>query len=1835
LIHKKILMLLAATFVAMILCSQTVSATTVVQYMTAINGAAGRLIALQSASDYGWDWDVTGLTSHSANPSATNIYGVTALGLIYAYQKTGDSTYLTAAKKTADFIKYGDPTLGDFWNGIPPAYTYYWGYSFDYKFLAEFSKVYGDPSYKTYASNAWSWQKANIMYYADGSQAVAYSHFVANGGGSDGYGGWQSSDYGLATIEVGDTPWALSMASVINSNIGNIASSGTYKDLGMAWALKLLVTVDPTRATYGSGITTLISNLEGDQLANGSWHDGNPEGDAQTTAYAVMGLLTAGEYNAALKGADWLLGSQINGGWLASSTEYSETDSEAMQALTASVVQFTVANSPADHDSPSPAVGTTSYFVGDTVIASVTTPADDNGLGTRYTCTGYTGTGDLAAGGSGSSVSFTITQPTSITWDWIPQYYLTVDAGGHGTAGGEDWYTANVNAQATITPLTVGGTTGTQYVFAGWSGDATGSGSPSDNILMNGPKTATATWTTQYWVTYAANVPVTLPASEWVVSGNAATGVFPSPVISGGTQYVYLSDDRPSTITAPTTITATYKTQYLITFSQTGVGSDFIGTILTVDANAYHYSDLAGPLNLWLDAGNHGFQFFSPLAVGTGKQYAWTGTSGGLTTLQGDPLIVSGSGSVVGTYKTQYYVTFDQTGVDSDFAGTVVTVDSSNYGVSGLPVSFWWDEGSGHSFSFASPLAVDAIKQYVWSSTSGLSTLQNDPLTVTSSGSVVGNYILQNAITFDQFGISSDFTGTVVTIDGTSYGVGALPVSFYWTTGSTHSFVFQSPLVVTANAKQYLWTSTTGLSSVQSDPITVTTYGNIVGNYKTQYYLTVQTGPSGVNSPTGEGWYDAGSSASISTAQYEDIVPGSSRYRFNGWTTTDMLEITNPSLTSTTVLMDNAKTVTADYVTQYYITFAQSGVGSDFAGTVMTIDGTYHDGNGAAFWWDVNSVHTFMFASPLAVNGGKQYVWTSTTGLSTLQSDPLTVTGSGSVTGNYKTQYYVTFDQSGVGSDFTGTVATIDSSNYGVSGLPVSFWWDEGSSHTFSFVSLLAVDGIKQYVWSSTSGLSTLQNDPLTVTASGSVVGNYVLQNAITFDQLGIGSDFTGTVVTVDGTSYGVGALPVSFYWTMGSTHTFAFQSPLTVGANTKQYVWTVTTGLSSVQSDPVTVTTYGNIVGNYNTQYYLTLATSPSGVNAPSSPGWYDAGTYASISTAQYEDIVSGSSRYRFNGWTTTDMLEITNPSATATTVYMDKVKTVTANYVIQYYLTVGTSPSGVNSPTGQGWYDAGSLAPISTPQDVDIVSGSSRYDFRGWQTTDMSEITASSAASTTVLMDKAKTVTADYVTQYYVTFAQSGVGSDFSGNVMNVGGTDYDRNGHSDWYDSGASISFSFYTPLTVTANVKQYVFLSSSTSSPLSVSGLVTVTGSYKTQYYVTFVQSGVGSDFSGTVVTIDGTGHDRSGASLWWDDGSVHTFTYASPLVVTANVKRYFLTGFDASSPYTVSGSATITGSYKTQYNVTFAQSGVGSDFTGTVVTIDSSNYAVNALPVSFWWDEGSGHSFSFASPLAVNVIKQYVWSSTSGLSTLQNDPLTITTSGSVVGNYIPTNAITFDQLGVGSDFTGTVVTIDSTPYGVSSLPVSFYWTMGSTHSFVFQSPLVTANAKQYLWTSTTGLSSLQSDSITVTTYGTIVGHYKTQYHLTVSSYSGLVPAPTPASGWFDAGSQVTLTAPQTGHDPQGTLYAFHGVWTVNGRDIQGNTVQITMNSSTVAIAWYVDPPAFGDVNDDGRVDLTDLVLIARHYGTVLGYPGYNYLYDLNGDGRIDLIDLAAVARAIQP
>jgi hypothetical protein len=208
---------------------------------------------------------------------------------------------------------------------------------------------------------------------------------------------------------------------------------------------------------------------------------------------------------------------------------------------------------------------------------------------------------------------------------------------------------------------------------------------------------------------------------------------------------------------------------------------------------------------------------------------------------------------------------------------------------------------------------------------------------------------------------------------------------------------------VSPDGKQYIWTSTTGLSNSQNGSITVTGSGSVVGNYKTQYYLSLATNPSGITTPSGAGWYDAGTNASISTVAYVDIVPGTSRYRFSGWTTTNIAEIADPNRSPTTVLMDEGKTVTANYVVQYRITLVQAGVNTDFTGGIVTIDGLDFNGSvlPASFMWDKDSIHTFSYYSPLVVDPTKQYVWTSTSGLSTLQAGSITVSASGSVTGNY------------------------------------------------------------------------------------------------------------------------------------------------------------------------------------------------------------------------------------------------------------------------------------------------------------------------------------------------------------------------------------------------------------------------------------------------------------------------------------------------------------------------------------------------------------------------------------------------------------------------------------------------------------------------------------------------------------------------------------------------------------------------------------------------------------------------------------------------------------------
>src|SRR5207245_1362310 len=143
-----------------------------------------------------------------------------------------------------------------------------------------------------------------------------------------------------------------------------------------------------------------------------------------------------------------------------------------------------------------------------------------------------------------------------------------------------------------------------------------------------------------------------------------------------------------------------------------------------------------------------------------------------------------------------------------------------------------------------------------------------------------------------------------------------------------------------------------------------------------------------------------------------------------------------------------------------------------------------------------------------------------------------------------------------------------------------------------------------------------------------------------------------------------------------------------------------------------------------------------------------------------------------------------------------------------------------------------------------------------------------------------------------------------------------------------SGTSISYSYNSAIASTSATKQYRW--NTTAGTGSAAGRTTqsgsftasanssVTASFKTQFQLTFVQSGIGADSTGTAVTVAGNPKTAGDLpfSAFYDPGVTVTYAYADPVASSVAGQRYALTtpAPSPASPITVSGTATITGTY---------------------------------------------------------------------------------------------------------------------------------------------------------------------------------------------------------------------------------------------------------------------------------------------------------------------------------
>ena len=99
-----------------------------------------------------------------------------------------------------------------------------------------------------------------------------------------------------------------------------------------------------------------------------------------------------------------------------------------------------------------------------------------------------------------------IDAPTALAATYKTQYSLAV-ASSYGNPTGQGWYDAGSTATFAVTSPASGGA-GTQYAFTGWASGDTGGYTGADtshSFSVNSPITETASWKTQWEVTFAVN----------------------------------------------------------------------------------------------------------------------------------------------------------------------------------------------------------------------------------------------------------------------------------------------------------------------------------------------------------------------------------------------------------------------------------------------------------------------------------------------------------------------------------------------------------------------------------------------------------------------------------------------------------------------------------------------------------------------------------------------------------------------------------------------------------------------------------------------------------------------------------------------------------------------------------------------------------------------------------------------------------------------------------------------------------------------------------------------------------------------------------------------------------------------------------------------------------------------------------------------------------------------------------------------------------------------------------------------------------------------------------
>lgn len=327
----------------------------------------------------------------------------------------------------------------------------------------------------------------------------------------------------------------------------------------------------------------------------------------------------------------------------------------------------------------------------------------------------------------------------------------------------------------------------------------------------------------------------------------------------------------------------------------------------------------------------------------------------------------------------------------------------------------------------------------------------------------------------------------------------------------------------------------------------------------------------------------------------------------------------------------------------------------------------------------------------------------------------------------------------------------------------------------------------------------------------------------------------------------------------------------------------------NSANPRQIVVTGNTQLTAQFGTQYLLAINPN-QGTTSPS--GWYNANTVAVVSANATANEVANTTRLSFLGWSGGY-----SSTSKSLSINMTKPVTIQANWIRQYFVTIVSS---TGSPSGAGWYVAGTNASVSIEPIVQFSNGT-RDLFTGWNVT----LTAQSPAFQ-FRVDSPTKLRALWKVQYLVQI-DSAYGSP-------VG---------SGWYDAGSVARLSIEPKVEYSNGTRRLFtgwtgdYSGKSTDFTLPANKPMSLGARWTTQYEITFQVSGLPNSTTVTI-TVNNASYPiavNQPYSAWYDQGQTLDPT------TNQTVMTYFQfaswrnsTGLSVAPPITVSAPGEYTALY---------------------------------------------------------------------------------------------------------------------------------------------------------------------------------------------------------------------------------------------------------------------------------------------------------------------------------